>query len=91
MGKAATATVVLDQSSVGRLSRMDALQGQAMAQASQRRRVDQLKRIAAALVRMDSGDFGYCLDCDEEIAPGRLASDPAVTLCVECAGKREAR
>ena len=91
MGKAATATVVLDQSSVGRLSRMDALQGQAMAQASQRRRVDQLRRIAAALARIDSGDYGYCLDCDEEIAPGRLAGDPAVTLCIECAGKREAR
>jgi DnaK suppressor protein len=68
---------------------MDAMQGQAMAQASQRRREDQLRRIAAALARIDSGDYGYCLDCDEEIARGRLESDPAVMLCIHCASQRE--
>ena len=66
------------------------MQGQAMAQASQRRREEQLRHIAAALARIDSGDYGYCIDCDEEIARGRLESNPAVTLCINCASKKEA-
>ncbi len=78
--------VELDQTRQGRLSRMDALQGQAMAQETERRRQGELKRIEAALLRMDSGDYGYCLSCDEEIAGKRLASDPSVALCVDCAG-----
>ena len=79
------AVVVLDQQSVGRLSRMDALQRQAMAQATGRRREVQRQRIRAALQRMDEGEYGYCTDCGEEIAPGRLAFDPAIPTCVGCA------
>ena len=77
--------VELDQTRQGRLSRMDALQGQAMAQETERRRQAELKRIAAALARIESGDFGYCLSCDEEIAAKRLEFDPSVSLCVDCA------
>ena len=78
--------VELDQSKVGRLSRMDALQGQAMAQESERRRAAELVRIAAALKRLESGDFGYCVRCDEDIAPARLKLDPAMATCIKCAG-----
>ncbi len=78
--------VELDQSKVGRLSRMDALQGQAMAQESERRREAELQRIEAALARLSSGDYGYCVRCDEEIAPARLKLDPAVATCIKCAG-----
>jgi DnaK suppressor protein len=77
--------VELDQTRQGRLSRMDALQGQAMAQETERRRQAELKRIEAALARIKSGDFGYCLSCDEEIAAKRLEFDPSVSLCVDCA------
>lgn len=77
--------VELDQSSVGRLSRMDALQDQAMAQETERRRRGELMRIEAALARLDEGDYGYCIDCGEEIAAKRLDIDPAVALCVRCA------
>ena len=80
------APVVLDPQSVGRLSRMDALQIQAMAVASESRRQDRLRRIAAALGRIDDGDYGYCLACDEDIPVKRLAVDPTVTRCVGCAG-----
>ncbi len=82
--KASTATVVLDQSSVGRLSRMDALQGQQMALETARRRKQQLLAVKAALQRIDRGDYGYCLKCGEEIASGRLAFNPAATCCVDC-------
>lgn len=85
----AAATVTLDQSCVGRLSRMDALQSQAMSQESNRRRDLELQRIAAALSRVNEGDYGYCLDCGEEIADNRLEVDPAAPLCIQCAGKAE--
>lgn len=82
----ARAVVTLDQQSVGRLSRMDALQGQAMAQEQDRRRESELARVEAALKRIDSGDYGYCISCDEPIAEKRLRLDPAVPTCVDCAG-----
>ena len=81
---ASTATVELDQSSVGRLSRMDALQQQAMARSTQQRAENALLRIAAALRRCDTGTYGYCLHCDEPIDPRRLELDPAIPLCLTC-------
>jgi DnaK suppressor protein len=83
--KTSSATVILDQSSVGRLSRMDAMQGQQMALQSERRRKEELLQIKSALIRIERGDFGYCLVCDEEIAFARLTINPTVTRCVGCA------
>ncbi len=77
--------VELDQQSVGRLSRMDAMQVQAMAQAVEARRRGRLQRIEAALRRVAVGDYGYCADCGEEIQTKRLATDPAIAKCVDCA------
>lgn len=77
--------VALDQQSVGRLSRMDAMQAQAMAQANERHRRAELSRIDAALRRIEEDDYGYCLKCGEEIAPRRLEADPAASFCVDCA------
>ncbi|MCF8468691.1 MAG: TraR/DksA C4-type zinc finger protein [Sneathiella sp.] len=77
--------VELDQARVGRLSRMDALQNQAMAQETERRRKNELLRIEAALERVDSGEFGYCVNCGEEISERRLALDPSTPLCMDCA------
>ncbi|MBT8460056.1 MAG: TraR/DksA C4-type zinc finger protein [Boseongicola sp.] len=78
-------TVTLDQQSVGRLSRMDAIQRQAMAQALARRRAGRRQRILAALRRIEEDEYGYCLDCGDDIAAGRLKLDPTVTLCLSCA------
>lgn len=83
------AVVELDQTRAGRLSRMDAMQLQAMAQAGEARARVELKRIDAALRRLASGDFGYCADCDESIAEARLRANPTATLCVTCAEARE--
>ena len=77
--------VQLDQQSVGRLSRMDAMQAQAMAQANERHRRSELARIDAALRRIDEDEYGFCLKCGEEIAPKRLQADPAAAFCVDCA------
>ena len=85
LGSADQGTVQLDQTSVGRLSRMDALQRQAMAQATQRRREAQRLRLAAALQRLEDEEYGYCVECGEEIAPARLAHDPTAPTCISCA------
>jgi DnaK suppressor protein len=78
--------VVLDQQSVGRLSRMDALQGQALAQAMQSRRSGRLRAIAAAVDRLKGEDFGWCGDCGEFIGVRRLDLDPTLQRCVSCVG-----
>ncbi|MFQ5480102.1 MAG: TraR/DksA family transcriptional regulator [Thermodesulfobacteriota bacterium] len=80
--------VTLDQTTVGRLSRMDAMQGQAMALAVERRRKQELKMITTALKRMDDGEYGYCLNCGDAISPRRLEFNPAVLTCIDCAGKK---
>jgi DnaK suppressor protein len=77
--------VILDQQSVGRLSRMDALQRQAMAEATQRRRNARRRRIDGALQRIEEDEFGFCQDCGDEIAFARLELDPTVPVCVSCA------
>ena len=67
------------------LSRMDALQQQAMAKATQARRGQQRQRLLAALARLDEGEFGYCTDCGEDIPTKRLNLDPTARTCVNCA------
>ena len=80
----ATGTVTLDQSKVGRLSRMDALQAQQMAQETARRRQIQLQKINSALRRVDTGEYGYCHICGDEIGAARLGFDPASSRCIGC-------
>ncbi len=79
------APVTLDQQSVGRLSRIDALQVQAMAKAAEARRLGGRTRIEAALRRMDEGEFGFCTRCGDFIGLGRLRIDPTTALCLDCA------
>lgn len=78
-------TVELDQTRVGRLSRMDAMQSQAMAAETERRRGHELRRIEAALGRIAGEEFGYCLSCGEDIPRKRLELDPTTPICVDCA------
>jgi DnaK suppressor protein len=85
----ASQVVELDQARVGRLSRMDALQAQAMAQASGRRRELMLQKIASALARIDNNSYGFCQSCEEAIHRKRLEFDPAAELCIQCAEKAE--
>lgn len=77
-----SAPVALDQTQQGRLSRMDAMQQQAMAAETQRRRQREVQLLDAALKRLDEGEYGYCLNCGEEVEPERLALDPATPFCI---------
>lgn len=81
----AAGTVHLDQQKVGRLSRMDAMQMQAMARAESERATLLLRQIEAALGRLEQGDYGYCVKCGEDIAEARLEAAPATPFCQWCA------
>ncbi|GMR01641.1 MAG: TraR/DksA C4-type zinc finger protein [Gammaproteobacteria bacterium] len=83
--KQAGKTVELDQTRVGRLSRMDAMQVQQMALEAVRRRQHQILEIDGALRRIESGEYGYCFVCGEEIVAERLKANPACTRCMACA------
>jgi DnaK suppressor protein len=81
--------VALDQTTIGRLSRVDAMRQQAMALEAERRRAAELARIASALRRIEEDEYGYCVSCGEEIAPQRLDLDPTVPTCIKCARSAE--
>lgn len=87
--KEAAETVELDQTRVGRVSRMDAMQAQAMAKESNRRRALALQQIDSALKRIEDGDYGYCAACDQPISANRLEVNPGASLCIGCASRAE--
>ena len=82
--KEATRPVEPDQAASGRLSRMDAMQAQLMAEEPARRRQRQLGKIEGALRRIEAGDYGNCFLCGEEIDSHRLSVDPTNTRCIKC-------
>ena len=84
LGQSAQKTVELNQQSVGRLSRMDALQSQAMAQEQQRRRDAPKQALQAALRRLSEDEFGYFMECGGEIKEVRLLANPTVLKCMAC-------
>ncbi|PKP73980.1 MAG: molecular chaperone DnaK [Alphaproteobacteria bacterium HGW-Alphaproteobacteria-6] len=77
--------VTLDQQSVGRLSRMDAMQQQAMAAAQDTRRHARIRALDAALRRIEGQDFGWCDACGDFIGEPRLDIDPTIMRCRDCA------
>jgi DnaK suppressor protein len=85
----ARGTVELDQTRVGRLSRMDAMQQQAMAKNTRERYGIRRLQVEAALARIDAGTFGLCCQCRDPLDPERLDSDQAVVFCADCAQTRE--
>lgn len=85
LARESTSAVTLDQSKIGRLSRMDALQSQAMSKEVDRRRQMELARIEAALMRIEEGEFGYCITCGKKIKRERLNLNPSLPQCSKCA------
>lgn len=85
----ASAPVELDQTRQGRLSRMDAMQQQAMAQAGKASAQARLAAIEAALRRIDDGSYGECRECGEMISSARLTARPEALLCITCESAAE--
>jgi len=78
--------VELDQQSVGRVSRGDSLQVQAMAKPAEGRRQLRRQRLMGAFQRLEAGEFGYCTECGDFIGLKRLDIDPTVFRCIACEG-----
>ena len=76
--------IALDQQSVGRLSRMDAMQQQAMSRATRARRLERKRVLEATLPRLTSDAYGYCAECADPIGLKRLRFNPALTRCLDC-------
>lgn len=82
--KDASEAVELD-TSIGRLSRMEAMQDQQMALELRRRKKRQLARVNNALRRLDEGAYGLCELCGGSISEERLEAFPDMMTCVNCA------
>jgi DnaK suppressor protein len=81
--RAATAgrPVELDQTSVGRLSHMDALQNQGLAAGAHARAPVQLAQVVDALARMEAGRYGFCHTCSRPIPYEQLSVMPEAREC----------
>ena len=82
----ASRPVQLDQTAVGRLSRMDSLQSQGMAKSLRERESMRLALIREAIQRMETGEYGVCTACGTEVAFERLMVFPESATCTPCAG-----
>lgn len=76
--------VKLDQTSVGRVSRIDAIQQQGIAVAAQNKAKRQFVNVNKALKAMETGDYGFCLRCGHRISMPRLMVRPEACLCLSC-------
>ena len=89
LGSDSARPVELDQQSVGRVSRIDAIQQQQMALASRDQAETQLKQVELALRRIESGEYGFCQSCEEPILFARLQAQPFAILCIDCQSTAE--
>ncbi|PLX84860.1 MAG: hypothetical protein C0617_06530 [Desulfuromonas sp.] len=76
---------------IGRLSRMDAMQQQSMAQANRQGHELRLRQVKAALAAIDRDEYGTCRRCEEAIGYRRLSARPETPFCLDCQGQAESR
>ena len=69
---------------IGRLSRIDAIQMQAMSKMNRHQLDVRLRQIDAALLVMDQGSFGQCRKCKEPMDLERLDAIPEAPFCLPC-------
>lgn len=77
--------VMLDQSAVGRLSRIDSLQNQGLTRNLQEREQARLAQVVSAYQRLEEGSYGLCTECASEIDFDRLLVFPESPTCGRCA------
>ena len=84
--KALTQPIAPDDS-IGRLTRMEAINSKSINEAALRKARDKLSRLERALRNIDDPDFGLCRECEEPIPFARLMAMPESGFCVACAKK----
>ncbi|MDP1571244.1 MAG: TraR/DksA C4-type zinc finger protein [Vicinamibacterales bacterium] len=78
---------VSPDNAIGRLTRMDAMQQASMQAELHRGHTAELRLVERALEAVESGDYGTCARCGDDIAPARLRAKPEAFLCLACADK----
>lgn len=73
------------ENSLGRISRMDAINNKSIVEASLREAEQKMMRLKVALEKIDHPDFGICIRCKQPIPEGRLMLMPQAAKCVHCA------
>lgn len=89
ISKQSTKAVALDQTAVGRVSRIDAMQQQSMALSTRSKAETKLKKVTAAITAIENGEYGWCKRCDESIGYPRLEIQPESALCLNCQSKAD--
>jgi len=79
---------VVPENSLGRISRMDAINNKSVMEASLRNNKRKLGKLKAALQNVDNDDFGLCFDCRNPIPEARILFMPESNQCVRCASRR---
>ena len=89
--KQSSKPVKLDQQSIGRVSRIDAIQQQQISLSALQRQERQLNQVKQALQKIDDKDFGYCRMCEELIKETRLLARPEHNICLACTKSGEVK
>lgn len=76
------------ENSIGRVSRMDAINNKSVMEASLRNKISKRNKLKSALSKIDTDGFGVCISCKKVINPARLMFMPESTKCIRCADKR---
>ncbi|MDX1686004.1 MAG: TraR/DksA C4-type zinc finger protein [Saprospiraceae bacterium] len=75
------------ENSIGRVSRMDAIQNKGISEASLRNKREKLSKLKISLSKVDKPDFGTCSRCERPIQIARLMYMPESSRCLHCADK----
>lgn len=75
------------ENSIGRVSRMDAINNKSVMESALRNKKSKLSKLKVALNHVDAEDFGICVMCKNPIQEARLIYMPESTYCVRCAAR----
>ena len=76
------------ENSLGRVSRMDAINNKGVAEASLRSAKSKMSKLQIAVSKIELPGFGNCANCKQPIRPARLMFMPESTRCIRCADRR---
>ncbi len=76
---------IAPDTSIGRISRMDAINNKSINEAALRKAENKLKGLKIALQNINDVGFGKCARCNNDIPMGRILIMPHSRFCVHCA------
>ncbi len=79
---------VKPENSLGRISRMDAINNKSVMELALRNKKGKLTKLKVALTKIDDPQFGICMRCKQEIQTARLIYMPESSECINCASRQ---